>query len=250
MFKGPFERKGHVPWVSFYRDRFSVFRLDLFHRNDLVDWDNDLLSWYLEPIWKEKNLSFGPRRIKPSFLDQLSTITWRWIETWNQRLLSKFPGLKYLEFPSLEGHQCRYLRFEPCRLRFELTDQKLSLFLVQGILPKIIKKRWAFGTKSNISRRHFVLLMNPYFAAHLELPSSRQAILSTNSPSNLFFQIWSWPSNKPVLVETIIGASIVFSSICGQFVCWKIFSVRIWSTRIRELGSWLFMDLCGSSQSW
>ena len=28
--------------------------------------------------------------------------------------------------------------------------------------------------------------MNPYFAAHLELPSSRQAILSTNSPSKFF----------------------------------------------------------------
>ena len=144
MLKGSFERKGHVPWVSFYQDRFSVFRLDLFYRNDLVDRDNDLLSWYLEPIWKEKNLSFGPRRIKPSFLDQLSTITCRWIETWNRRLLSKFPGLKYLEFPSLEGYQCRYLRSEPCQLRFELKDQKQSLFLVQGVLTKNYKKTLSF----------------------------------------------------------------------------------------------------------
>ena len=128
MLEAHFERESDVPRMSFNKNCLSVFWLDLFHRDDLVDGNDDLLGRYLEPIRKEKNLSFGPRWVEPfleiNYLELLS----RKEDTWNRQLLNKLLGLKCLEIRFLEADRRCYLRFDSFQSHFEWTSQRQCLF--------------------------------------------------------------------------------------------------------------------------
>lgn len=90
--------------------------------------------------------------------------------------------------------------------------------------------------------------MNPYFAAHLELPSSRQAILSTNSPSSFSVHLIltikqtcsCWDNNRRIdcfqfhlcpvrLLENLLGTNLIYSYSRAWLMAFHGFMRLFWS---------------------